>query len=176
MRKILFLLIIGFIFTACGSEQANSIETKGVNGPKIITGIEIGNKIPDFVLHDLNLKKREIKEFRGKPIVLNFWATWCPPCREEMPTVQSFYEKNREKGVEVIAVSVDQDSNKKVAEFIKESGYSFPVYYDYGSILSRTFFISSIPTTYFINSKGIIVDKKIGGFDWNTIDISKTFR
>jgi len=176
MRKLFFLLFVVFVFTACGSEETKSVEKRDVNGPKIVTGIEIGNKVPDFMLYDLNLNKKEFKEFKGKPIVLNFWATWCPPCREEMPTVQSFYEKNREKGVEVIAVSVDQDSNKKVEEFIKKTGYSFPVYYDYGSILSRRFFISSIPTTYFIDRHGIIVDKKIGGFDWNTIDISKTFK
>ena len=176
MKKIIFLLITIIIFAACGSEEVKSKETKEVKDSKIITGIEIGNKIPDFVLYDLKLNKIEASEFKGKPIILNFWATWCPPCREEMPSIESFYKKNKEKGIEVVAVSVDQDSKEKVAEFIKNKGYSFPIYYDYGAILSRTFFIRSIPTTYFIDRNGIIIDKKIGGFDWNTIDVNFLFK
>lgn len=176
MKKALFLLVTIIIFAACGSEEVKSKETKSVNGPKIITGIEIGNKIPDFVLYDLKLNKRKSGDFKGKPTILNFWATWCPPCKDEMPSIESFYKKNKEKGIEIAAVSVDQDSNEKVAEFIKSEGYSFPIYYDYEGILSRTFFIRSIPTTYFIDRNGVIIDKKIGGFDWNTIDVNFLFK
>ncbi|MGM0508274.1 MAG: TlpA family protein disulfide reductase [Fusobacteriota bacterium] len=136
------------------------------------TGIQVGNELPNFDYYNLMGVKINSQELEGKAIMLNFWATWCPPCREEMPSMQKLYEKykNNDK-FEIVAISVDKDSSRKVSDFINKAGYTFPIYYDEKKKLSRDFLIRSIPTTYLINSNGIIVEKKIGAKDWENLDV-----
>ncbi len=175
MKKIALFFLILMITVQYGCNKNNSQNNMSDTGKNSVTGIEIGNKIPEFVFYDLNMNKIESSNYAGKPLILNFWATWCPPCREEMPSIESFYGQAKEKGIEIAAISVD-DSLSTVSEFLKTNSYSFPIYFDNGGVLSRIFLIRSIPTTYIINKEGIIIDKKIGGFDWTTIDTSEILK
>ena len=110
---------------------------------------------PDFTMLDLEWNEVTLASFVGKPIVLNFWASWCGPCKSEMPEIQEFYEQYGEN-VQFILVSVD-DSLETAKKFIEDEGYTFPVYFDNTSLGGYSYGASSIPLTYFIDTDGQMV-------------------
>lgn len=119
----------------------------------------------NFELKDLSGKSVKLSDYKGKVVFLNFFASWCPPCREEMPSIQRLYEKTLSlKGFKLITVSVDTVEND-ARSFIKNGKYTFPVLLD-GSPVADNYGIRGIPTTYVIDKKGKIVDMVVGGNDW----------
>ena len=110
---------------------------------------------PDFTMLDMEGGEVTLASFFGKPIILNFWASWCGPCKSEMPEIQEFYEKYGED-VHFVLVSVDE-SLDTAREFIEVEGYSFPVYFDSTFMGSYTYGASSIPLTYFIDAQGQMI-------------------
>ena len=110
------------------------------------------NIAPDFTMLDMEGNEVTLAEFFGKPIILNFWASWCGPCKMEMPEIQNFYEKYGEN-IHFLAVSVD-DSVDTAKTFIETEGYTFPVYFDTTSMGAYTYGASSIPLTFFIDAEG----------------------
>ena len=110
---------------------------------------------PDFTMLDLEGNEVTLASFFGKPIVLNFWASWCGPCKSEMPEIQKFYEQYGED-VHFILVSVD-NSLDEAKTFIEEEGYTFPVYFDSTFMGSYSYGASSIPLTYFIDADGQMI-------------------
>lgn len=118
---------------------------------------EVGRQAPDFTLPAVGGGEVALSAFRGKPVVLNFWATWCPPCREEMPAFQEFYrQKGRE--VEVLAVNLtgSERSPGAVQEFLREKGYTFPVLLDVRGEVAGLYLVRAIPTTFFLDGGGVI--------------------
>ena len=110
------------------------------------------NIAPDFTMLDQDGNEVTLASFFGKPIILNFWASWCGPCKMEMPEIQKFYEKYGED-IHFILVSVD-DSLDTAKAFIEDAGYTFPVYFDNTSAGAYTYGASSIPLTFFIDAEG----------------------
>ena len=110
------------------------------------------NIAPDFTMLDMDGNEVTLESFFGKPIVLNFWASWCGPCKMEMPDIQKFYEEYGED-IHFLLVSVD-DSLDTAKAFIAENGYTFPVYFDASSMGAYTYGASSIPLTFFIDAEG----------------------
>ena len=110
------------------------------------------NIAPDFTMLDMDGNEVTLASFFGKPIVLNFWASWCGPCKMEMPDIQKFYEEYGED-IHFLLVSVD-DSLDTAKAFISENGYTFPVYFDASSMGAYTYGASSIPLTFFIDAEG----------------------
>ena len=107
---------------------------------------------PDFTMLDMDGNEVTLASFFGKPIVLNFWASWCGPCKMEMPEIQKFYDKYGQE-IHFLLVSVD-DSLDAAKTFISDSGYTFPVYFDTTSVGAYTYGASSIPLTFFIDAQG----------------------
>jgi len=130
----------------------------------------------DFSLPDLSGKVVKLSDFRGKVVFLNFWATWCPPCRAEMPSMQNLYEKLKGKDFEMLAVSLDRPGKSAVKPFIEERNYTFRVLLDSSGKVAARYGIVSIPTTYIINKEGKIVDKIIGARDWSEESTVKWLR
>jgi len=130
--------------------------------------------ISDFELEDLNGESYKLSELKGKIVFLNFWATWCPPCREEMPHMQEFYEKYKDRGVVLLAVSPASVENrgssdsaaaeKKVREFIEEDGYTFPVLLDKDDAVWSVYMQRGIPANYVIDAEGTVRYLKPGAF------------
>ncbi|MBA4538575.1 TlpA family protein disulfide reductase [Bacillus aquiflavi] len=123
------------------------------------TGIQIGDKAPDFELKTLTGETVKLSDYKGKKVILNFWATWCPPCRAEMPDMQKFYEK---MGTDEVILAVNLDPGADVQGFMTEMGATFPVLLDEEESVMKTYKILSIPTTFFIDSEGVIRQKYTG--------------
>ncbi|MEE1327024.1 MAG: TlpA disulfide reductase family protein [Oscillospiraceae bacterium] len=128
-------------------------------------------KSPDFTVYDADGNEVHLTDFVGKPIVLNFWASWCGPCKMEMP---DFNEKYLELGEEVqfLMINMTDGSRETVAiasEFIKESGYSFPVFYDTKMDAANTYGAYSLPMTFFIDAEGYPVARATGAIDAETL-------
>ncbi|BCB03780.1 TlpA disulfide reductase family protein [Bacillus sp. KH172YL63] len=122
-------------------------------------GPNIGDKAIDFKLETLNGEAMTLSQFKGKKVVLNFWATWCPPCKEEMPIIESFYKKHGDD-VEVLAINIDPQYNVK--EYQKSMKLTFPILLDKDDKINNAYDILTVPTTFIINQQGIITNKHIG--------------
>lgn len=128
-------------------------------------GIEKGQFAPDFTLTTLSGEKITLSELKGKKVVLNFWATWCPPCKDEMPHFQKYYEKyEKEDNVEIVAVNLTyaRETNERVQQFIDSFGITFPVPLMEDEEIGKPYRIVTIPSTFFIDTEGRI-QKNIKG-------------
>jgi len=125
----------------------------------------VNEPLDDFQLESINSRKYIFSALRGKVVLINFWATWCAPCREELPVLNRLYEKYRERGLEVLAVSTDEE-RKKVPRFVKEYRLTIPVFYDSG--MKDYFNAKTIPTNIFIGREGKVRYRKIG-FDEESV-------
>ena len=113
---------------------------------------------------------QSLSGLKGKAVFLNFWATWCGPCRSEMPSMEALYNKYREKGLEMLAVNI-MEQKAEVLGFMEENGLSFPAALDIDGRVSNSYGIQSIPTTFIINREGNIVLRLVGSIDWDRPEI-----
>jgi peroxiredoxin len=134
---------------------------------------EVDHVAPDFTLPDLEGNQISLSTYKGRVVLLNFWATWCPPCRLEMPTMEKAYRKYRDKGFEVVAVSVDAGPKSSVKSFLKELGLSFQVLLDPDMETLRAFRGFSLPTTVVIDRQGVIRSRELGYRDWSDEESTK---
>ena len=118
-------------------------------------GLEVGEAAPDFTVQDLDGNAVKLSDYRGKPVILNFWATWCAPCRVEMPEFQAVYEKNQDIGLEILAVNRDE-TREQVVDFFDEFGLTFTPLLDQGALVAEQYQVFNMPTTYFLDENGVV--------------------
>jgi thiol-disulfide isomerase/thioredoxin len=123
-------------------------------------------KAPDITLPTLSGAFIHLADVRGKVVLLNFWATWCVPCRTEMPTLEELYQRYRDRGLEVVAVNLDMLSTPGVEAFVKEVGVTFPIVLDPSWATARAYRVVGVPTTYLIDRAGNVVVREVGERDW----------
>ena len=128
----------------------------------------------DFTLKLVDGGTVRLSSLKGKVVFLNFWATWCPPCRIEMPSMEALYQHFRNSGLEFVAVDIGEDKNY-VAAFIKRMNINFPVALDEDSSVAENYGISVIPTTFIVGKDGNIIIEKTGSRDWHTPEIINAF-
>ncbi|TMN20713.1 thiol-disulfide oxidoreductase ResA [Lentibacillus cibarius] len=137
------------------------------------TDISVGSQAPDFKLEQINdnndLENVKLSDYEGKGVMLNFWGTWCDPCKKEMPYMQSLYPEYKKKGVEIIAVNLDT-TKLVVDKFINKFDLTFPVPYDSNKEVRDSYQVGNIPSTFFINPDGEIVEMVEGGMTLNKIE------
>ncbi|MEE9513791.1 MAG: TlpA disulfide reductase family protein [Anaerolineales bacterium] len=130
----------------------------------LIPSPRVGFLAPDFTLESLSGDQISLSDMRGKAIVLNLWASWCPPCREEMPALQRVYQENHERGLEVLAVNMTaQDNIAAVEDFVQEFNLTFPILLDTGGEVGNAYLMRALPTTFFIDQKGVVQRVIVGG-------------
>jgi peroxiredoxin len=132
-------------------------------------GWSMGSRVPavgtvaeDFALVGLDGKERRLSQYRGKVVLMNFWATWCKPCTTEMPAMQTTYDKLREKGFVVLAINELEDE-AKVREHIQQYGHTFPVLMDRDNKIANQFGVFGLPVSVFIDEKGVVQEYIKGG-------------
>lgn len=136
-------------------------------------GLDFGNLPPDFKLTTLDGDTLTLSELKGKKVVLNFWATWCPPCKAEMPHMQNYYRNSAEEdNVEIVAVNLTSSENrgvKVVQEFIDSYGLTFKIPLDETGVVGEEYQVFQIPTTYMLNTDGTISQIIKGPMDESTM-------
>jgi len=149
------ILSVGLAITGCSSNSASP--TQGTQGT------EVGNLAPDFQLDNLEGVSVSLSDFRGNPVMINFWSTQCPPCVREMPDIQSMYEEQSVKGLVLLPVNINGTSSQ-VKDFLQSHDLFLPVLLDINQNVARKYGIQYIPTTFFIDEEGIIQVVKVGAF------------
>ncbi len=123
-----------------------------------------GFSAPDFTLDLLGGGGITLSDLRGQVVMVNLWASWCPPCRAEMPAIEEVYQDYKNQGLEVLAINTTyQDSEVEAAAFVQEYGLSFPIPMDRTGAVSNRYQLRGLPSTYFVDRKGIIRSVVVGG-------------
>jgi peroxiredoxin len=139
--------------------------------------VEVGTRAPDFTARNLRGEQVALSALRGDVVLLNIWATWCPPCREEMPSMQRLHETLGPSGLRVVAVSIDALPGRldlarrpggDVAAFVREYGLGFAIWHDPSGEIQRIYRTTGIPESFVIGRDGVIVSKVIGATEWDS--------
>lgn len=177
---IIAVLLIGSmiaIMINTNLKKADPIETSGVLvqsgvGSEVAmqeVGLRQGDLPPDFELTTVTGETVKLSDLKGKKVILNFWATWCPPCKAEMPHMQNYYKNSAEKdNVEIIAVNLTTGEHrgvKAVQEFVDSYGLTFPIPLDETGVVGESYQAFRIPTTYILNTDGTIAHVLVGPMD-----------
>lgn len=161
MRSLscLLLFALSLLFAACTKEEP-SLGTKEVAA--------------DFTLRALDGKLHKLSEYRGKVVFLNFWATWCPPCRAEIPSMERLNEVLGSKDFVMLAVNVDENV-KELEDFVKENQHNFTILSDADGQIQKLYKVYKFPETFVIDRKGRIVEHIVGARDWSSTEALKFF-
>lgn len=131
--------------------------------------VEVGSRAPGFVARNIATdREAPLEAYRGKVILLNIWATWCAPCRLEMPSMERVHRKFAGTDFRVVAVSVDLDAEQTVEAFVRELGLTFDVLHDPTAEIERIYQTTGVPESFVIDRSGIIVKKVIGPAEWDS--------
>jgi peroxiredoxin len=175
MKKILLIFILAFVLTntvfsdnSVPGNVVRALRDAGVNT------VKEGIPIIDFTLPKLDGSDFTLSQQQGKVIFLNFWATWCPPCRQEMPSMEALYQRFRTSGLEIIAVNLGE-SREQVTSFMRQNNLSFPVVLDTRQSTGSMYNARSIPTTYIIDRRNLIIGMVVGSINWNSPAVITAF-
>lgn len=158
-RRLLYILILiaGLAWIGISADPLG-IASRDIAAP------QAGFPAPDFTLKTPAGESYTLSELRGSAVLVNLWATWCPPCRAEMPAMQALYEEYRAQGFVVLAVNAtNQDNPLEIAPFVNQYGLTFPILLDETGEVSRAYALRSLPSSYFIGRDGRIDEVVIGG-------------
>ena len=160
MRCLLVLFAV--TFTACSDSKTHAGRKET---PPI--GVEVGFLAPDFRVETLIGGAMTLSEHRGKVVLINFWATWCEPCRVEMPSMEALYRSHLHHDFEILAISIDTLGAPPVRAYIEAFGFTFPVLLDFEYRVNDLYQVRVAPTSILIDRTGRVVKRMLGAKDWN---------
>jgi len=146
------------------SSQIQNSTSSSESNPSLQPDNKIKTKAQDFKLKDLNGNEVSLSDFKGKKVFLNFWASWCPPCKAEMPEIERLYQETKDSDLVILAVDIGEDK-ATVKSFIDKNKYNFEVLLDINQETASKYNISSIPSSYFIDKDGNIVATHLGSMN-----------
>jgi len=129
-------------------------------------GVAVGSQAPDFTLEQVGGGQVSLGSLRGKIVLVNFWATWCPPCKAELPSMERLYARMKKKGLEILAVNVEADGREILPKFLDQHPHTFPVLLDLEGEVQASYGVFRFPETFVVGKDGKIIDHIIGGRDW----------
>jgi len=173
LKKILLPLIILLVaaviifiaFRSKGNKKNNHIKPELTQTQKELP--EIGYLSPGFTLKDIKSGEQVLSNYKGKAVLLNFWASWCGPCRSEMPSMEILYQRMKDRNFEILAVSVDQRDTKRVLDFVSKYKLTFPILLNPEANVAIQYRVTALPTSFVIDKKGIIRAKVVGARNWS---------
>jgi peroxiredoxin len=139
------------------------------------TGPFEGYVAPDFTLSDLNGNPTSLSQFKGKIVFLNVWATWCGPCKTEMPSMEKLYQKFKKEDFVMLAISIDRQGKSVVIPFLEEMGLTFPVLLDPNGSIQKLYKIRALPSSLIIDKMGFVDTREAGARDWSSSSMIKLF-
>jgi len=151
------------------SESAATASEGGLRAPAVPVLTEaprVGHVAPDFVLTTLDGREVRLSDYRGHVVFLNFWATWCGPCKVEMPAMERLYREYRRQGFAILAVSTDEEGAAVTRPFRDSLGLSFTIAHDPDAVVMRLYGVRSLPHTFLIDRRGVITHQIFGARDW----------
>ncbi|GIP40823.1 thiol:disulfide interchange protein tlpA [Paenibacillus sp. J31TS4] len=153
------------------SQPPQAAAPQGEGASEAAPGVAVGNTAVDFMLTSLDGKPVKLSDYRGKRVMLNFWATWCPPCQAEMPHMEKFYKKYADEGVVMLAVNLTHTEKAAgdVPKFVEEYGLSFPIVLDEKGEVSSRYQVVAYPTSFILDSQGVIQRKFQGAINYDTM-------
>lgn len=169
MRRTAIMILAGVIVAA-------AVAVAVAGGPGELTAMllrpmpEVGRRAPDFTLPSLEGESLSLSAFEGRPVLINFWASWCPPCREEMPHLQAAAEANPELVVFAVDATHTERNADQVADFVDEFGLTFPVVLDVDGAVNELYLVRALPTSYFVDRSGIIRARYLGALTPRTLE------
>ena len=160
---ILMLVLLGLLTVLGCTPSAQDIQRQpGVPSPsQLPPAARVGRLAPDFTLTDLDGNSVTLSDFRGKTVFINFWATWCPPCRAEMPEIEAVYQEYKNQDVVVIGVDI-RENESEVRQCVEEDDFSWIFVLDTTGAVSASYAITAIPTSFFLDEEGVIQSAQIG--------------
>ncbi len=169
LQSVLWLVIAGLMLS-CSSEKAHAASKTGNPAAELAQfGFYVYKEptdIGDFTVTSLSGETISSKDFKGKITMLNFWATWCPPCRAEMPSIERLYAATKGTKFQIVAVNA-AERRSQVSDFIGKNKYTFPIYIDENGSLTGAFAARALPTTYFINKEGKFIAYRAGALEYD---------
>lgn len=173
-NKLMFCILLGLLiaFIAGGALLYNYLSKNYNSDSNTVADDGELDTAPDFTVLDKDGNSISLSDNFGKPLVVNFWATWCPPCIAELPAFDDLYEKYGDQVTFMMVNMTDgyQEKLNDVKSFIKDNEYSFPVYFDTEYNAANAYFVNSIPKTIFINENGELSDTHLGAMSEHTLE------
>jgi len=159
-RRILylFLLMAGFAWILFSADKT------GTSTSGLIPAPQRGFLAPDFELKTTSGETVKLSDLRGQAVLVNLWATWCPPCRAEMPTLEKVHDEYKDQGFTILAVNMTyQDDAQAITPFVAEHGLTYPILLDETGEMAKAYQLKSLPSSFFINRDGTINEVVVGG-------------
>jgi len=160
-------LIIVILSLVGGSLYLGSASSSRPNYEPV-NPVVIGDQAPDFQLEDNKGNKVSLSSLRGKVVMVNFWATWCPPCRAEMPSMEKLYKAMADDDFVMLAINTEQNGRSIVPKFLEKTPYTFPILYDDKGVVQKLYGVYKFPESFIVGKDGKVVEKVIGPFDWSS--------
>ena len=163
MRRLVLIVIVlmlvgGSIYMSTASSSRPAYEP--------VKNVHVGDVAPSFQLEDTKGNKVSLEDLRGKVVLVNFWATWCPPCRAEMPSMEKLYEAMAGDDFVMLAINAEENGRNVVPDFLKKTPHNVTILYDDQGVVQHLYGVYKFPESFVIRKDGIIDDKVIGALDW----------
>jgi peroxiredoxin len=171
-KYLAFLVLVIAVVTVIILLQAKDSFFTSPQTPRVTPGLPA----PNIILPGLDGKMVDLRDYNGRVVFLNIWATWCPTCREEMPSMERLYQELKGKDFEILAVSIDASGANAVAPFMRKYGLSFPALLDPRATIRGLYGATGVPESFIINREGIVEKVVIGPIDWATPEAVRFFR
>ncbi len=172
MRNLILLVVIVSI-----GASVYLVASSGSRSPgEWVKSVVVGDLAPDFELEDTQGNKVSLSDLRGKVVMVNFWATWCPPCIEEMPSMETLHESLAGDDFVMLAINTEENGRSLVPAFLDKSPYTFPILYDDKGVVQKRYGVFKFPESFIIHKDGTVAEKIIGPLDWSSLKTIAYFK